>query len=208
MARAHETEREGMRFARTEKAATKDKRSRWDLIEAIAADAVDNGFPIVGHLSVEAAAQAIAGAGDEMALSTIRGLCSVAKFDNESTAVQRRVWRRYGWASIGKLVGAGWSQEAAADFLRGEHKTRADIGAVLASSRARPTEPGINERWGQWVTRMNNLMMDGARLLHETEATKIELTGQAHLALTIYQRLTERQLDAELRELFESENVK
>ena len=188
-------------FTRTAQAAGKDRQSRWELIEAIAIDATDNGVPITSLASIIAAKSALEQAGAEYADMTIKHLCLVAKFDHESTPRQRKEWRRYGWTAIGRVVNAGLSQEAAYSLLSGDRKTVAEIQDMLRSNvtpERRRTEPPFDLRCARWVQHMNALMMEGAGLVAESEQTEgIVIGGHAALALSIYRRLAERQLDAE-----------
>ena len=102
-----------MEFSRTKAAAATDKRSRWDLVAAIAEDAIDAGVPITSTASVSAAKDALDAVGLEMAPDTVRNLSCLAKFDHESTDRQRQEWRRYGTSIVQIVADAGLSQEAA-----------------------------------------------------------------------------------------------
>lgn len=146
-----------MTYKRTEKAAEKGLKNDWDLIDAIAADAVEAGDPIVSAASVTEAARACAGAGLERALSTVKTYCVVAKFDHEATARQRAVFRRYGIRTLSVCAKGGVSQEVAASFLSGSHKSireiMAEYSTVDASGSARTLSKSADpEDWedDQW----------------------------------------------------------
>jgi hypothetical protein len=64
--------------------------------------------------------------------------------------------------------------------------------------------PILSERWEKWFQQIGNLMIDGARLADETEDTGEALEGPAEVARFFYDRLSERQLDAEWRQLSET----
>jgi len=199
-----------VQFARTAKAATGDRLSKWELIEAIAADAVDNDFPISGAESCVAARAALDAAGNDHSDDVVKHLCMVAKFDVESTPRQRKLWREYGWTSIRVLAKGGWTQADAYELLRGEHKSRSEIERAIGavSKRRDPGVPDLDEGWTAWLTHLNKIMMEGARLAERSDQPGVILGGYASMARVIYQRMTERQLDAEIRDLLSSEEAK
>lgn len=196
-----------MEFSRTTEAAKADKLSKWDLIAAIAEDAVDNDVPIAGTASCVAAKAALDAAGHEHADSTVRHLCSIAKFDYESTPAQRKTWRTYGWSCVAVLAEAGWTHEAADDLLRSERRSWRQIkDAVSARSSARPPALPLplNEAWHKWTRNMDALLTEGAHLASRAETEPVDLDAHAALGRLIYDRIVERQLDAELRQLIET----
>lgn len=155
-----------------------------------------------------AAKAALDAAGSEYADATITSLCLVAKFDWESTSTQRAVWRRYGWSIPARFARAGYSQSAAAEFLRGERKTaREVVEYIRPRNGVGAIGKAFDDRCAQWVQRANKLMMDGAELFAESE-TMTNVASQAEMALMIYQRLAERHMDAEIRRFFETETVR
>jgi hypothetical protein len=87
--------------------------------------------------------------------------------------------------------------------------SRADLLDALVARPGRtadaPRSRSLSERWERWITTINTVMMNGARLLHETEETSAELSGHARLAVLMYERLVEKKLDAELRQLLETD---
>lgn len=62
---------------------------------------------------------------------------------------------------------------------------------------------GLNELWTGWLNQANTLLVSGARLEERTESKGARLDAHAAAGRLIYQRLTERKLDAELRQLFD-----
>jgi len=198
-----------VKFKRTQKAATQDRLTKWELIEAIAADADESGLPITSSESCVATKSALESSGDEYADGTVKELCVVAKFDYESSPKQRRVWRTYGWTVIRTVAKSGWTPEAAYDLLSARHLTRVEVNAAVRGPGHPDEEPSFEAKCATWVHRANALMMDGARLAEEVERTPgYAPSSQAELALSIYHRMTERQLDAEIRAFFESEQVR
>lgn len=204
-----------LRYLNTTAAAKSEKRSSWDLISAIAIDATENGV-LVGSLESRVAAKdAMDGEGLEYKDSTIKHLCVLSQFDYDSSATQRRVWRRYGWSAVYILANAGWSQEAAAKFLDVE-KRRTFREAQAAASRkvapnAKPSAsactPGqLDRAWADWANKLTSLMLRGAELAEASEQHEgVEWSGHAAIAQMVYGRIVERQLDAEIRDLLESE---
>jgi hypothetical protein len=81
-------------------------------------------------------------------------------------------------------------------------KPRADV-----EEQQRP-EPSLDDLAREWLNGINTLMMKGAKFAEAAEAASADgvLVG-AHtgLALLIYQRMVEKQLDAEIRAFYESE---
>jgi hypothetical protein len=206
-------------FRSTWQAANADLLSKWKLIEAIAKDALANDLPISGEESCSAAFKALEAANHEHTSQTVRNLCVVAKFDAESNDEQRMVWRRYGWTVVREVAKAGWTQDAAAELLGGKQLKRREVVARLRVARdpgvpenvdplaweKQPIEPG---EWAEWVKEMSRVLTHGARLAVRTENTEGLVLG-AHdaIAFVLYQRLNERAIDAEIRQLLESEST-
>jgi hypothetical protein len=98
-------------------------------------------------------------------------------------------------------------KDAAAVVEKLSADTRADLLDALVARPSRtadaPRSRSLSERWERWITTINTVMMNGARLQHETEESNAELSGHARLAVLMYERLVEKKLDAELRELLE-----
>lgn len=196
------------KFSRTEKAAKNDRLTKWDLIAAIAEDADEARLPITGAESVVAARAALDAAGNEYADATVRTLCLVAKFDHESTAAQRKVWRSYGWSLLGEVAKSGWSQEQAAEFLGGERRSWDDIRRAVRSTK-RPnigadTAASFDDRCADWVQRANKLLMDGSKLVEEAD-TAYHLGSHARFVVMLMQRFSESHIDTELRQILETE---
>jgi hypothetical protein len=68
-------------------------------------------------------------------------------------------------------------------------------------------DPSLDESWLTWLTRANHLFTVGARLAERSEQDGTALGGHSGLALALYERLTERHIDAEIRQLFDSEEI-
>lgn len=98
---------------------------------------------------------------------------------------------------------AAYVRELLADpaVLEAVYDTAEDEPAPAKPPRVPPT---FDDRCTKWVHRANKLLMDGARLADEAEAPGHEHAAHADIALVIYQRLTERQLDAEIRSLLDA----
>jgi hypothetical protein len=81
-----------------------------------------------------------------------------------------------------------------------------------ASSRAEPasraqrrnTAEELNREWREWLNQLNTLLMRGAALAERTEQEDVALDASGASGHLIYQRITERKLDAEIREFFEA----
>lgn len=191
------------KFTRTAKAAEKDRTSKWDLIAAIAEDAVENGLPIVGLESRTATFAACEAVGVEYASNTIRDLCLVAKFDHESTPEQRQVWRRYGWTIVREPAVAGWTPEATAEVLSAEQRlTQRDVKALVGVSRVNSTDaPSFDERVSAWVVRFQAVMTEGAELVMEADRDVVVPGGHAALMLAIFAKFREDQIDVELQNM-------
>lgn len=200
-----------MKFTRTAEAAANDRWARWTLIEAIADDAVESNVAIDGPESYVLTRQAVDEAGAELADSTVKSLCIVADFDRRSAAPERTVWRRYGWTTVYEFARGDWSTADAAEFLGAEKRTTSEIRAVTRAPRFGSKTGGgtvpFDDRCRSWVNQMNKLLMDGARLADEADRPTVTAGGHAALMLAIYHRIVERQLDAEIRSLLETETV-
>lgn len=97
-----------------------------------------------------------------------------------------------------------------------EDATVADeLRAVLDAPTSQPILPAqekpqrtFDERCNSWVVRLNALMMEGARLSAEAdEVGHASDIATSHLAVLLYQRLSERQFDAEVRRLLDTEGA-
>lgn len=65
----------------------------------------------------------------------------------------------------------------------------------------------LDEAWQKWLTRLNSILTEGARLAARTEAEQVDPGVIPQAALYAYQLITEKKLDAELRVLLETEGV-
>lgn len=199
-----------MIFARTKAAANVDKLSRWDLVAAIADDAVDAGLPISSGQSAVAAKAALDAVGLEMTPGTVHNLTVLAKFDHESTDRQRQEWRRYGTSIVEKVANAGWSQEAAFDLLAApRRRTVTEVRHALTESRQNvlPDPPDINEVGHKLLHGIGNWFMDAAQFADRAEVEG-GLDAYSASVVELYHILTEKRLDAELRQLTDEERIK
>lgn len=67
------------------------------------------------------------------------------------------------------------------------------------------TPPTLEQRWQAWLNRVNANLTEGARLAEKSSNEK--LGAHAAIALQIYNRITEKALDAEIRQLLEGAEV-
>lgn len=96
-----------------------------------------------------------------------------------------------------------------------EDETVADeVRAALNAPTSQPLTEQVkpvrtfDERCTSWVTRLNALMMEGAKLASEAdEVGHTSDVSTSHLAMLLYSRLSERQFDAEVRRLLDTEGA-
>lgn len=196
-------------FARTKAAANTEKLSRWDLVAAIAEDAIDAGLPISSSASAVAAKEALDGVGLEMTPGSVLNLTVLAKFDHESTERQRQEWRRYGTSVVRELAKAGWSQEAAFDLLAAPKRlTVAEVNHAIKGAKDHVVlVPPINEVGHKLLHAIGNWFMDAAQFADRAEAEG-GLDAYSASVVELYQILTEKRLDAELRQMMDAEQIK
>lgn len=200
-------------FERTVKAFLAEEGSLWQVVDALVEE-------MPGHCSGEdltGCQRSLAAAGIDKSTATIADYRVVGQFVERSTPSQSAAFRSQSVTTITVFAQRGASQEMALAELRKFQKTtgrqrmpRAAARSLFESGRARPagpSAPSFDERCAAWVQQANKLMMDGARLAEEADGAVV-LSGHAELALTIYKRMTERQLDAEIRQLLETEDVR
>lgn len=77
-------------------------------------------------------------------------------------------------------------------------------GRVRETASEAASTPLLSERWERWFNQLGNLMIEGARLAEETDDADEVLDGYAPVARLFYDRLRERQFDAEWRQVNES----
>lgn len=200
-----------MNFARTKAAANTDKKSRWELVAAIAEDAIDAGVPITSTVSVTAAKEALDSVGLDMAPDTVKALAVVSKFDHESTDRQRQEWRRYGTSIVQEVAVNGWSQEAAFDLLCAPRRlTQAEVRAAVRATRVvdnpETAQPDINEQGHRLLNQINAWFTDMAKFADRAEGEG-GLDVYSAAVLDIYHALTEKRIDAELRQILETETA-
>lgn len=201
-----------MKFVRTQEAASQDKKSRWDLVAAIAEDAIDAGIPISSADSMLATQKAASAVGLELSGSTVSHLAVLAKFDHESTDRQRQEWRRYGTSVVKEVVLAGWSQEAAFDLLsKPQRMTQAQVRHAVKSASNVVNDVGTSDLNASLHSALNELsrwFRTVAALSERADAEDVELDAHASMCILMYQRMAEKRIDAELRQLFEEEAAK
>lgn len=196
------------KFKRTYTAAQVELESEWELLEAIAADAVDADVAIVSAESISEAQAALLAAGRDLAASTVKSYCMVARFDHSSTTAQRKVFRRYARTSILEFVKAGWSQEAAYDFLAGSLKRRKAIeeavrpGAGGAPARSNDPELWDDDQWDAFDADVVKAAALVIRAFNLIQRGYYEPSIEALAQLTL---LREPDIDKELAALLEAE---
>jgi hypothetical protein len=69
----------------------------------------------------------------------------------------------------------------------------------------RPVPPAVSlsDHWHQWLNRLNAVLMDGARLAEQTNKPNVSVDVYGEMGYLVYERITEKKLDAELRTFFE-----
>lgn len=195
------------RFTLTQQAARNDKNSRWELIAAIAEDAVAAGLPITSGDSMLAAQQAAASVGLELAAGTVAKMAITAKFDHESTPRQREEWRRYGHRAVQELAVSGWSQDDAYELLHVQkRRTVAEVRHAIreATVHVDPEPRDLNELMHRLLHDIDKWFTDMAKAADRAEAEG-GLDMHSAMTLAIYQSLTEKRIDAELRQFFGEE---
>ncbi len=194
-----------VKFKNTYAAEKHGLQSDWELIEAIAADAIANGLELTGAATVAAAKEASDAAGNTRAAQTITKLCNVAKFDHESTKAQRTVWRRYGWSVIDEVVHAGRSQEAAFELLTGSQKSFRQVREAVKPSNAgaRINKSNDPELWDDddWDAFDAGVVKSAAQLIRAFNLRQRGLYEPSVEATVSLALLREPDPDAELRAL-------
>ncbi len=195
-------------FQSTFLAGMQDRESRWDLIEAIANDAASLNLPITGVRALVATKEALEQAGCDYSMGTVKQLSVTAKLYDNGSDEQKTIFATYGWTIVRDLAKAGWTPADAANLLGSEHRTRAYVASAIRNVRGPGTpeevkpEPPLDVAWEAWLNKINGVLMEGGRLAERSEG--VVLGGYSGFAQLLYQRITERQLDAELREFFDS----
>lgn len=186
-------------FKRTEKVAKVDRVSKWNLIEAIAADAKEAGVPLVGVQSKTAAREALAKVGHDHAPRTIEDLCMVAKYDDESTDEQRQVWRRYGWSIVYRFSQASVPKAKAMKYLDVEEprtwQETVDYVSGLSPRSARGDDLDLDASWEVWLNDLNRVMKHGAELDKASKGKNLK--GSAGMSRFVYQQTEAARLEAD-----------
>jgi hypothetical protein len=93
--------------------------------------------------------------------------------------------------------------KTAANLAHGSRQRVARITAGIRGDRAKPSEAEtIETLWSAWLLALDRLLSEGAELAN------IELGVHAAMAKMIYERITERKIDAELRDFFTREGAR
>jgi len=146
-----------------------------------------------------------------------------------------KVWRAFGaessrkaWATAYASVEGTTRSSRAKAQAPDDEETAKKLGANLAEQdpailtavldgyndaieEAKPaqkkkTGKSLNERWQAWLNQANTVLIQGARLENQTEEEDPPLDTYAEAGRLIYQRMTEKKIDAEIRQLFEEVN--
>lgn len=100
--------------------------------------------------------------------------------------------------------------DLAAELLK-DPEIRATIREeIINQERREPSERPVpvrtlNDQWHDWLNRANTLFTNGARLASATDSERVELDAHASAARVLYERLVERQIDAEIRTFMDAE---
>lgn len=85
--------------------------------------------------------------------------------------------------------------------------TRNLAGANRPTPKPEPAAPSLSDAWHAWLSKINNVLMDGARLAERTETSGAAADTFSELGYLVYQRITEKKLDAEIRSLLDSDGA-
>jgi hypothetical protein len=99
--------------------------------------------------------------------------------------------------------------KTAANLAHGSRQRVARITAGIRGDRAKPSEAEtIETLWSAWLLALDRLLSEGAELADRSEQPNIALGVHAAMAKMIYERITERKIDAELRDFFTREGAR
>lgn len=87
--------------------------------------------------------------------------------------------------------------------MRSASRLEAEPSPTAPRARSRQTDSELNVAWREWLNQLNTVLMRGAGLEERTEREGVTLDVYGESGRLMYQRITERKLDAEIRELFE-----
>ena len=181
-----------MAFTRTQAAASGRRQPTWQVVEAIAADAVDAGRPIRSLDTLEATADALADAGMARTTAVVGRLMEVAAFTAGATPEQRDVFRRYTPAAVHRFHAEGWTAADTARYLGAEHRSADEMRAELESRRA---AEDINDAGHRLLNGIGNWLIDAARFAKRAEAEG-GLDAYSASALEVYRMFNRRREDA------------
>jgi len=101
--------------------------------------------------------------------------------------------------------------ELAAELLKDPEIAATIRDAIVTQERRemhheRPIQiRSLDDQWHDWLNRANTLFLNGARLASHTDAEHVDLDAHAAAARMLYDRLVERQIDAEIRAFMDAE---
>lgn len=190
-------------FARTRHAA--GTNNRWEIAEAIAADARAAGWRVLSGATIDAALEALDEGGAARTVGYVDRLVEVADYDHAATPEQSAVFRRYSTAAVHRFYAAGWTQADAVLFLGAEHRT---VDAQRAELERRAGGPDLNaslhrrlHELGRWLDAMHR---DAARA--ESEGADLDI--HAAMTVALYHAINRRSLDVELDRLLDEEGAR
>lgn len=192
-----------MDFTHTTAAAAGHRQPTWEVVEAIAADALDAGGPILSTATMTATGDALTEAGMPRSLNVVGRLMELAQWHHDATDGHREVYRAHSPALVTLLVMAGWTQADAAAFLVDRPKvTHAEVRAEV---NRRTGPPAINVVGHKLLHAIGNWFMDAANFANRAEAEG-GLDAYSASVVELYHALTEKRIDAELRQLLDADS--
>lgn len=189
-----------MPASRTTAAARGQRQPTWEVVEAIAADALDAGRPICSLDTLEATAAALSDAGMARTTNVVGRLMELAAWFHDATGAQRVLFRCHTPALVGLFVAAGWSQMDTADTLAAGCWTHAEARAAIEARRG----VDLNAEAHRVLARVNGALIDADRVRRAAWSSDDVLDVHAQAAVAIFDRLLESDTDRELRLLIES----
>jgi hypothetical protein len=118
--------------------------------------------------------------------------------------------------NIGRIIGenpeiAEAAAHAIADLIDQGELSEPVVARVYQAARQRAARPlptgdrhdedDLNIAWADWLNTANYLLITGARLAEKSEQPGVLLGVYAAAALMLYTQLTERRIDAEIRQI-------
>ena len=142
-----------------------------------------------------------------MTADTVKNLTCLSKSDHESTDRQRQGGGATGRARY-KRSPRPDGQEAAFDLLATpKRRTHAEVRHAISISRddviPEPHAPDLNAELHNALGQINAWFLPHGRTGRPSRHRDVELDGHAAGCIVLYERLTERKFDIELRELLD-----